>query len=190
MRSKIALNWNEYITKNNNHISTNYSIYILPKNSIINSMCQSLMIPSNISIINSTKIEIDLDKGNYKIAIIATVIDKDFPFTTIYDILYLNVSKRLNITLIVVLSIIGFIIILLILFVLFRKKRKFICFKRDENTLSSNIENKERINNGSISENENDIVNEDNVKRSKEEELNSLSENLIKNKEDNQNDIE
>ena len=145
-------------------------------------MCQLLLIPSNISILNSTKIEIKLDKGNYKIAIIATVIDEDFPFTTIYDILYLNVSKRLNIILIIALSIIGFIIILLILFVLFRKRRKFICFKKDENNFSSNIENRESIFNGSISEN--DIFNENNKNKPKEKELNSLSDNLINNKEE------
>ena len=181
MRSKIYLNWKEYITKNNNHINTNYSIYILPKNSIINSMCQFLMIPSNISVINSTEIEIKIDKGNYKVAIIATVIDKDFPFTSIYDILYLNVNKRLNIILIIVLSSIGFLIIFLILFILFRKKRKFICFKRDENTFSSKIEDKEKTNNRNLSGIENDIINESSLKRLKEEEMNSLNDNLIKN---------
>ena len=190
MRSKIILNWNEYIiTKNNSHISTNYSIYILPKNSIINSMCQLLLIPSNISVINSTKLEIKIDKGNYKVSIIATVIDKDYPFTTMYDILYLNVSKRLNIILIIILSSLGFIIFLLILFILFRKKRKFICFKRDENTFSTQIEEKKKINNGSISANETDDINNENIIKSpKEEEMKSLSDNLIKSKEENEND--
>ena len=185
MSSKITLYWNEYINRKNYHISINYSIFILPEDSIVNTMCQLLLIPSNRSIINSTKIDIDIEKGNYKVAIIASVIDKDLPFTNMYDILYLKVSKRLNIILIIVISSIGLIIILIVLILFFRKKRKFIFFKRDENASSSKIENKNIINNES-STTKNDYLSKDKINTLKNEEMSNLKEKLIKNNMENE----
>ena len=176
MRSKTSLSWNEYVILNNNHhIATNYSIYILPKDSIINSICQLSLIPSNKSIINLTEIEIDLEEGEYRVAIIATVIDEQFPIVNMYNILNIEVSKRLNITLIVYLSVFGFIIILLILFFLFRKKRKFLFFKRKKTKFSSQIEG-----------------NKQNQKKCNEklEEVNYLDEKKELKNEINNNDIE
>ena len=181
-KTKITLYWNEYIkiknkNKNDIHISTNYSFYILPKDSVINSMCQILLIPSNISIINSTKIELKLEKGEYKVAMIASIIDKEFQINNMYDILYLNVSKRLNIELIVSLTLIGIIIALIVLFFLCRKKRIFLCFKRKEKTISTKIEEKKIINNlSNISEN--DLLSERESTKSKKEEE-ELIQNLI-----------
>ena len=183
MRSKIILSWNKYI--NNNHINVNYSIYILPKDSIVNSMCQLVLIPSNKSIINTNKLEINLEKGNYKVAIIASVINEEFPITNMYDFLYLNVSKRLSIFLIIFISFLCLMILLIILFIIFRKKRKFICFRREENTYSSKIEGNENNCNENINESHN--LNEDKIYKVKNEELTDLNENLINSKKLNSN---
>jgi hypothetical protein len=122
----IKISWKKYVYRESNgnkiNIPTNYSIYILPKNSIVNTMCQLFLIPSNKSIINKTEIKIDLNEGQYKIAIIATVIDKEMPFEIMYNILELNVNKKTNTTLIIILSLLGAMIIILIIFFIFRKK--------------------------------------------------------------------
>ena len=86
MRAEIIINWNKFI--DNNYIDVNYSIFILPENSIVNSMCQLSLIPSNKSVINTNNIEINLEEGKYKVAIIASVINKEFPITNMYDILF------------------------------------------------------------------------------------------------------
>ena len=148
MRKTTNLYWNEYIIKNKNqHILTNYSIYILPKESPVNTICQLSLIPSNISILNLTNIDINIEEGNYKIAIVASVIDKEFPIITMYDILNLNVSKRINIIFIAFLILIVLSIIVIILYFYYRKKRKFICFKRKEVMFSSQIEENKLIEN-------------------------------------------
>ena len=85
-----VLIWKKYIfrySSNINDIATNYSIYILPKNSVVNTICQFYLIPSNKSIINSTEIKIELDEGEYKIGIIARVIEENMNFEILYDIL-------------------------------------------------------------------------------------------------------
>ena len=122
----IKISWKKYVYRESNgnkiNIPTNYSIYILPKNSIVNTMCQLFLIPSNKSIINKTEIKIDLNEGQYKIAIIASVIDTEMPFEIMYNILELNVIKKSNITSILFLIFFGIIIILLVLILIFRKK--------------------------------------------------------------------
>ena len=51
------------------------------------------------------------------------------------------------------------------------------------------LKKKKKINNGSISANETDDINNENIIKSpKEEEMKSLSDNLIKSKEENEND--
>ena len=137
----ITISWKKYVYIESNNkksdLTTNYSIYILPKNSIVNTICQLSLIPSNKSVINHNEITIELEEGEYKVAIIARVIDKEMPFEIMYDIMELNVIKRINVTLIVILSISGFIIILLVLFFIFRKK---IFFSFKIRRLSQNIE--------------------------------------------------
>ena len=149
--SNIILSWKEYVYRESNYkkinIATNYSIYILPKNSVVNTICQMFLIPSNKTIINSNQVNIELNEGEYKVAIIASVIDEEMPFENMYNIIELTVIKRINITLIVILSVLGLIVILLILIFIFRKKIALI-FKRKK--LSKNI-NSLNINN-SLSE--------------------------------------
>ena len=99
-------------------------------------MCQLFLIPSNKSIINKTEIKINLNEGQYKIAIIATVIDKEMPFEIMYNILELNVIKKTNGALIIPLSLLGAMIIIFLIFFIFRKKIIF-AFKRRR--LSENI---------------------------------------------------
>ena len=154
--NNIILSWKKYISRESKNfkidIPTNYSIYILPKNSIVNTMCQLFLIPSNKSIINKTEIEIDLNEGQYKIAIIAIVIDSEIPFEIMYNILELNVIKETNTTLIILLSLLGAMILILILFMIFRKKILFALKRRRlseniiENDINKNIlqDNEER----------------------------------------------
>ena len=172
--------WNEYIIKNKTeHILTNYSIYILPKESPVNTICQLSLIPSNISILNSTNIDINIEEGNYKIAIVASVIDKEFPIITMYDILNLNVSKRINIILIVFSILIVLSIIVIILYFYFRKKRIFICFKRKEDMFSSEIEENKLISGVENKNNdEMDALNKERINKTDE-----LKENIISHKE-------
>ena len=132
--SDIKLSWKKYSYREVNNktidIPTNYSIYILPKNSIVNTICQLHLIPSNKSIINKTETKIELIKGEYKIAIIATIIDEEMPFEIMYNILELNIKKSANITLIILLSLLGMIIIMIILLFAFRKKLKLFCKRK------------------------------------------------------------
>ena len=105
-----------------------------------------------------------------------------------YDILFLNVGKRINILLIIVLSTLGFIVILIALFIIFRKKRKFICFKREQRTFSSAIEDNKIISNEMISVSSNH--NEEKMEKTKSEEISGLNENLIDNKNISNNIVE
>ena len=66
---------------------------------MVNTICQFYLIPSNKSIINSTEIKIELDEGEYKIGIIARVIEENMNFEILYDILELKVIKRINVIL-------------------------------------------------------------------------------------------
>ena len=118
--------WNDYITNKNDNFTLNYSIYILPKSSPINSICQMALIPPNISLINENKYEIHLDKGDYKMSIIASIINKDFPLTTYYDFLEFKIPKKINIKLLIIFCSFGLIIIIafISLIIYCKKKRK------------------------------------------------------------------
>ena len=116
--------WNDYITNKNDNFTLNYSIYILPKSSPINSICQMALIPPNISLLNENKYEIHLDKGDYKMSIIASIINKDFPLTTYYDFLEFKIPKKINIKLLIILSSIGLIIIIAFIFLIIYCKKK------------------------------------------------------------------
>ena len=104
-RKEITLNWNDYITDNNDIIpdlKVNYSLYILPINSPINTICQMSLIPPNVSLINKDKYKINLSEGKYKVGIMASVVNDEFPMMSFYDILNINVPKRINIILIII----------------------------------------------------------------------------------------
>ena len=117
--------WNNYILNNNKEYPVNYSIYILPKTSQINTICQMSLIPPNISLINHNSYECYLNKGEYKISIIASVVNKDFPLTTHYDLLELEIPNKYNIKLIIIFSALGLILIIsVIIFIIYCRKRK------------------------------------------------------------------
>ena len=120
--------WNDYIINKNDNFNINYSIYILPKSSPINSICQMALIPPNISLINKNKYEIYLDKGEYKMSIIASIINKDFPLTTYYDFLEFKITKKINIVLLIIFCSIGLLIIIALIFLIIYCKKK----KKDE----------------------------------------------------------
>ena len=173
--NNIILSWKRYISRESKNskidIPTNYSIYILPKNSIVNTMCQLFLIPSNKSIINKTEIKIDLNEGQYKIAIIASVIDTEMPFEIMYNILELNVIKKSNITSILFLIFFGIIIILLVLILIFRKKLMSLCGRKK---LFNDLNNLNNANHSMIDYSEEED-NED-----EEYEKNKLTDDLMK----------
>ena len=122
--------WNDYIS-NKNEFPVNYLIYILPKISKINSICQMSLIPPNISLINQNSYETFLDKGEYKISIIATIINEAYPLTTYYNFLEFEVQRKYNIKLIIILSCSGVVLIGLIIFLIIYCKKK-----KNENILN------------------------------------------------------
>ena len=136
-RQNITLNWNDYIINKDiiNNLQFNYSLYILPKESPIKSICQMSLIPPNISLINENKYEIHLSKGNYKIGILASIVNNEFPITTFYDILFLDVPTRINIVLIILISFGVVILIIIITLVLYCKKKS----NKDKDIRTSNM---------------------------------------------------
>ena len=122
-RNSTSFKWNDYIL-NKKEFPVNYSIYILPKISKINSICQMSLIPPNISIINQNNYELFLDKGEYKISIIASIMNEEFPLTTYYNFLEFEVEKKYNIKLIIILSFSGLVLISLIIFLIIYCKKK------------------------------------------------------------------
>ena len=130
----ITFKWNHYAFRESNNnkmnIPTNYSIYVLPKNSVVNTICQLHLIPSNKSVININEVAIKLKEGEYKISIIAKITDKDIPFEIRYDTLELKVVKKMNLILIIFLGVLGLAFILFILFIIFWKKKIFMFKKR------------------------------------------------------------
>jgi hypothetical protein len=128
--NRIQLNWNKYIENKEiiNNLQINYSLYILPIYSPINSICQMSLIPPNISIINNNQCEIKLPKGDYKIAIIASVINKEYPFISLYDFSNIKVSIRFNIILVVIISISVIVLIIGIILLICCIKK---CKKKD-----------------------------------------------------------
>ena len=138
--SEIILSWKEYVYKNSIYktkisVPTNYSIYILPKNSVVNTICQLSLIPANKSIINTTEIKLDMDEGEYKVVIIANIIDKEMPFEIMYNFIEINIVKKLSLMLIVVCCLSGVILILIILFLILRKKINLLEKNNDRNDI-------------------------------------------------------
>ena len=103
--------WNEYFPYNTDKYPVNYSIYILPKTSPINSICQMSLIPPNITLINKNNYELSLKKGEYKISIIASIANENFPLTTYYDFLEFDIPTKYNIKLIIIFTVCSFVII-------------------------------------------------------------------------------
>ena len=122
----ITLIWNDYITNKNiiKNLQVNYSLYILPQDSPISTICQMSLIPPNISIIGTNKSSHKLPKGKYKIGIIASVINDEFPITTFYDFSNINVPQRINIFIIIIFGIIIILVIAIIICIFCKKKTK------------------------------------------------------------------
>jgi hypothetical protein len=132
--------WNRYILNNNNEFPVNYSVYILPKTSQINSICQMSLIPPNISLINQNDYELYLDKGEYKISIIASIVNKNFPLTTYYNFMEFNIPNKYNIKLIIILSVSGVVILALTIFlIIYCKKKKKMDFDDIDLTRKSRL---------------------------------------------------
>ena len=174
--SDITLSWKQYIYKEENsqkiNIATNYSIYILPKYSVVKTMCQLFLIPANKSLVNSTKVDIHLNEGEYKISIIANVINEEIPFNIKYETIELNIIKKFDIALMLILSTIGLIVILLVLYLIFRKKINFF-IKRKRS--SSEIDKSSIDNDDTDTDNDNEE--EEKQKNTKKQ---KLTEELIK----------
>ena len=83
-----------------------------------------IFIPPNISLINKNNFECNLDKGKYKISIIASIVDEYLPLTTYYDFLEFEVHKKYNIKLIIIFSVIGFVLIASIIILIIYCKKK------------------------------------------------------------------
>ena len=144
------------------------------------------LIPPNISLINKNNYLIDLEQGEYKINIIASVVNDNLPLVTLYDFLNFNVPKRYNIKLIVILTISGVIIAAaIVLFIIYLKKRS----KNKEEVDLSDVSRKERFlsllglsydNEGIIFDND-DEPHENNINEKENEENNDSGDNELKN---------
>ena len=184
--NKTKFEWNDYITNKKSNITLNYSIYIFPKSSPINSICQMALIPPNISLINQNKYEINLDKGEYKMSIIASIINKDFPLTTYYDFIEFTIPKKYNIELIAIFCSFGLIIIIATIFLI------IYCKKRQKDDIDDLIdERKSKILSvakvlGLNEEQEGIIINND-IESNEDKEKNIINSDIYSNKEDSDN---
>lgn len=149
--STMKIKWTKYVYRKLSsdntkiEIPTNYSIYILPEQSPVNTICQLYLIPANKSVVNKTETEIDInEEGPYKITIIARVIDSESPFEIMYDILNFTYEKGKMTGLIVGICIGAVFIIALIWIFIFRKKLMYLCDKRRLSESIINIEDEEK----------------------------------------------
>ena len=124
--NKILFNWNDFIENKEiiNNLQINYSLYILPIYSPIKTICQMSLIPPNISIINKNKYEIDLPKGDYKIGIIASIVNEEFPLISFYDFSNISVSIRIDVILKIIISILSVLLFVGIVICCYYKKKK------------------------------------------------------------------
>ena len=125
--NKILFNWNDFIENKEiiNNLQINYSLYILPNYSPIKTICQMSLIPPNASLINKNKYEIDLPKGDYKIGIIASIVNEEFPLISLYNFSNINVSIRIDVILKIIISILSVLLFVGIVICCYcRKKRK------------------------------------------------------------------
>ena len=183
--------WQKYLSSDDIDYPVNYSIYILPKISLVNTICQMSLIPPNISLINRNDLEFNLEKGKYKISIMASIVDDYLPLTTYYDFLEFEVHKKYNIKLIIIFSVIGFVLIALtIILIIYCKKKKQ---KEKINLDDIDIQRKSRLisvakalgindeqekiilGDDEDDDNENLINNDDKLKEKEEDEENNFS---------------
>ena len=125
--NKILFNWNDFIENKEiiNNLQINYSLYILPIYSPIKTICQMSLIPPNASIINKNNYEIDLPKGDYKIGIIASIVNEEFPLIRFYNFSNINVPIRIDVILKIIISILSVLLFIgIVVCCYFRKKRK------------------------------------------------------------------
>ena len=96
LKEKISLKWSPYIDKNIYipELTIKYNIYIFPLSSKVNSICQMSLIPPNYTVINKTEYSLNIPNGKYKLNLIASVINEEFPLITFYDELEINVSQK------------------------------------------------------------------------------------------------
>ena len=123
--NETSFKWKPYLLNHQREFPVNYSIYIFPQDSPINTICQMSLIPPNISLINEVNYTVYLEKGKYKISIVASVVDDNYPLTTFYDFMNFEVPSRINIKLIIIISVSAAVLIIsIILFIYCIKKRK------------------------------------------------------------------
>ena len=173
---EISFKWNSYILNPQKEFPVNYSIYILPQDSPINSICQMSLIPPNISLINNNNYNIELEKGKYKISIIASIVNDNFPLITFYDFLNFEVPNRINIKLIIIISISSLALIIgtvLLFFFCKRNKKKDLLenirLSRQTRLLSMLGFEGNNENEGILFKNEDDEMNYDNNKNEEDE---------------------
>ena len=173
---EISFKWNSYILNPQKEFPVNYSIYILPQDSPINSICQMSLIPPNISLINNNNYNIELEKGKYKISIIASIVNKNFPLITFYDFLNFEVPNRINIKLIIIISISSLALIIgtvLLFFFCKRNKKKDLLenirLSRQTRLLSMLGFDGNNENEGILFKNEDDEMNYNNNKNEEDE---------------------
>jgi hypothetical protein len=141
--TSVLFKWQKYLLTDEREYPVNYSIYILPNTSLINSICQMSLIPPNISLINKNNYECKLEKGKYKISILASIVDDDLPLTTYYNFLDFEVHKNYSIKLIIIISAIGLVLIIFAIFLIIYciKKRQ----KEKEDLDDFDIRRKSRL---------------------------------------------
>ena len=103
----IYIKWLPYISKDSDlpELAIQYNLYIFPENSKVNSICQMSLIPPNYTVINKTEYDFSLPKGKYRINIIASVLNNEFPLITFYDELYIKVSQSIKNIIYIVMSV-------------------------------------------------------------------------------------
>ena len=125
---KVNISWSKYLFFEDidYEVSTNYSLYILPKNSTLNGFCAFINEEPNITISNQTNIELYLSPGDYKINIISYSLEEDYPSYSIYEELIINIPPR-SILSYIILIIIGLISLIILIFFIYKcwmKKKK------------------------------------------------------------------
>ena len=105
-KERVNLKWSPYIDTNIyiQELTIQYNIYVFPINSKVNSICQLSMIPPNYTVINKTKYSFNVPEGKYKLNIIASVINEEFPLITFYDEIEINISKKYNFIIYIILA--------------------------------------------------------------------------------------
>ena len=135
-KDRIIIKWSPYLSKDFNisELTIQYDLYILPKDSKVNSICQMSLIPPNYTVINKTEYDLILSQGKYKINIIASVLNNEFPLITFYDELDLKVSDSVKIVIYIVLIISLVLLFIFIITLCLMNKYK----KDDKLTISKN----------------------------------------------------